>query len=108
MLNESNVPELTIVEPFRIIIVPEVGDNVAVEPLVNVPVTLKLVLAVTVAPDAVVKLKKYNVPLLVIVELLFMVMVPALGWKVPVTLKVPATVAVAVLLVIEPLTVRLP
>ena len=94
LLNESSVPALVMTEPLFMVMVPEVGERVAVELLVRVPATEKLVLAVTVAAEAVVKLKKVSVPELEIAEPLFMVMVPAEGVKVPVTVNVPLTIAV--------------
>ena len=94
LLNESSVPELVTTELLFIVMVPEVGERVAVLPFVRVPATVKLVLAVTVAAEAVVRLKNVRVPELVTTELLFMVMVPADGVKVPVTFSVPPTAAV--------------
>ena len=94
LLKESSVPELVMTDPLFMVMVPELGERVAVELLVKVPATAKLVLAVTVAAEAVVKLKKVKVPELVMMEEAFMVIVPAEGVKVPVTFKVPPTAAV--------------
>jgi hypothetical protein len=102
-LLKVNVPELVMPDPTAlIVIIPELGVNVHVEPLIKVPATLKEVLAVTaVEEQAVVRLFKVKVPLFVIAPPPFTVIVPAFGVNVPVTLKVPPTVAVAV----TPLTV---
>ena len=105
-LNVSDVPELEIVDPAAdMVIVPPEGLNVAVELLVNVPATLKLLEVVTVAPDGIVKLWKVAVPLFAIDEPLFMVIVPPLGVNVPVTDNAPVTVAVDDPVTV-PLTVR--
>lgn len=103
------VPEFTILEPLLKVMVPELGDKVQVLPLVRVPTTVKDVFAVTVVEEhAVVKPLNVRVPALVITPPPFIVIVPALGVNVPVTLKVPATVASAVAPVIEPLIVNPP
>lgn len=72
------VPEFTILEPLLNVIVPDVGFKVPVELLVKVPAIEKLVFAVTVAPEATVKLLKVNVPELDIAEPLLNVTVPEL------------------------------
>lgn len=102
-LNRKDVPELEIVDPAAdIVIVPPEGLNVAVELLVNVPATLKLLDVVTVADEGIVKLWKVAVPLFEIDEPLFIVIVPPLGVNVPVTDSALVTVAVD-----EPVTVPL-
>ena len=78
--NDKVVPELTMLEPLFMVIVPEEGLRTAVELLVRAPSTPKLVFAVTVAAEATVRLKKVRVvPELTILEPLFMVMVPEVG-----------------------------
>lgn len=89
------VPELTIEEPTSIVMVPELGVNVQVEPLVRTPFTVKLVLAVTeaVEQEVVRSLNESKVPELVIVDPPFMVIAPVEGLKVipELLVKVPAT-----------------
>lgn len=109
LLNWSNwVLFFTMLEPLLKVWVPEADAYEAPVPSVNVPLTAKLALAVTDANVFNVRFMKVSVPELVIVLVPDMVMVPALGVKVPVTLKVPPTVAVAVAPVIEPLTFNPP
>src|SRR3990167_3519306 len=91
------------------VIVPEVGASVQVEPFVKVPATENEVFAVTAVEEQdVVRLINVNVPPFVITPPPFTVSVPAVGVKVPVTLNVPPTAAVAVDPVIDPEIVRLP
>ena len=80
------VPPLTIV--------PATGEKVALAPMVKVPPTPKLLLPVTVAEAAMVKSENNRLLLeLEMAEPLFIVTVPADGWKVPPLLyKVPAIV----------------
>lgn len=95
-------------EPLLKVWVPEDATNAAPLFSVRAPDTAKLVLAVTEAKVFMVKFIKVSVPEFVMVLVPDMVIVPALGVKVPVTLKVPPTVAVAVAPVIEPLTFNPP
>ena len=94
-LLKVKVPELEMTEPLLKVIVPEVGANVHVDPLVRVPATAKLIFAVTAVDEQdVVRLKKVSEPPLVIEPPPLTVIVPAAGVNVPVDANVPATVAV--------------
>jgi hypothetical protein len=102
------VPEFEIDAPLFIVMVPAEGAKVALLLAVNAPPTEKLLDVVTVADAATVKLKKVKVPELEIDEPLFIVTVPLVGVKVPVTVKAPPTAAVLPEPVMEPLTFRAP
>jgi len=90
------------------VIVPADGLKLAKLPTVKAPFTVKLDVVVTVAELAMVKPLKARVPELVIDEPLFIVMVPADGVKVPLTVKAPPTVAVPVPVEMDPEIVKLP
>ena len=103
------MPELETVQPVPVmVIVPAEGLKLAPELTVNAPVMLKLLAVATVAEEAMVRLENVRVPELTMDEPLFMVMVPLVGVNVPVTVKIPFTVAELPAPVIEPLTFRLP
>ena len=102
------VPDAVIAEAAALMVmVPPDGAKLAELPTVNTPATLKLLEVDTVAEAAIDKAWKVAVPLLEIDDPLFMVIVPALGVKVPDTVKADATVAVCVPVLILPLTVKL-
>jgi hypothetical protein len=88
--------------PAPLIIFAAEGVKVELEPRVKVPATAKLLLPVTVAELAVVRLKNVSEPELVIEAPLFMVIVPAVGVKVPVTFRDVSTEASLVPVVTEP------
>lgn len=98
------MPLFVIFQPVPVIvIVPLDGLNVALVPTVSVPAMLKLLEVLMVAEFAIVRLVKVNVPELTIDEPLFIVMVPLVGVKVPVTVNAPPTVAVLDAPAIDPL-----
>ena len=89
------VPEFVTVPPPLTVIVPAEAVKLPVEPLVNVPAMLKLLEVVTVAPDAVVRLKKVGAePEVEIDEPVFRVIVPAVGANAAEVVSAPPTVAV--------------
>jgi hypothetical protein len=107
LLNVNVVPELVMVQPLQVM-VPELEVNVPVELLVKVPAMEKLLLPVTVAPEAIVKLKNVGAdPEVEMEDPSFMVIVPDPGAKAAVVVSTPVTVALAAL-VIAALTFRLP
>jgi len=81
LLNDNNVPELVIVPPPLMVIVPEVGDKVQVAPFVKVSLTVKLVSAVTAVEehDVVRLLKESKVPELTMAPPPLTVTVPDVG-----------------------------
>ena len=88
----------TVPEPVKVP-APEItsaaaGVNTAEELTVIVPATAKFPAEVTVAPEAIVKLKKVGAPAIEREEPLFMVMVPAVGAKAALVVSTPVTVAV--------------
>ena len=102
------VPLLVMDQPVVfIVIVPEDGLKLADVPTVKTPLRPKLDEVVTVAELAIVKLLKVKLPLFVMDEPLFMVIVPAEGVKVPLTVKAPPTAAVLVPVGIVPEIVKL-
>jgi len=105
---KTKVPELARDQPVVAkVIVPEDGLRLAKLPTVKAPFTVKLDPLVTVAELAMVKLLKVRIPVSAIFEPLFIVIVPAEGVKVPLTVNAPPTVAVLVPVVIVPEIVKL-
>ena len=94
-LKKFKVPELAILEPLFIVIVPEDGDIVQVELLVNVPATVKLVFAVTLVEEQdVVTLLNVKVPELLIEPPPLIVTVPELAIRLPLLLTVKSVLTV--------------
>jgi hypothetical protein len=101
------VPELAIDAPLFIVIVPD-GANRELVPSVKAPLIVKSLDVVTVAEFARVKPENVSVPELEIDDPLFMVMVPLLAIRLPVTLNAEATAKVADVVTPLPLMVRFP
>jgi len=102
------VPELLMDPPLLNVIVPPEGLKLLPVPTDNDPFTPKLLLVVTVALFAIVRLLNVSVPEFDTEEPLFIVTVPLVGVNVPVTVKTPPTVPVFEAPVIEPLTFKFP
>jgi len=108
ILLRLSVPEFDTEDPLLNVIVPPEGLKLLPVPTDNDPFTPKLLLVVTVALFAIVRLLNVSVPEFDTEEPLFIVTVPLVGVNVPVTVKTPPTVPVFEAPVIEPLTFKFP
>lgn len=100
--------EFAMDEPPAMVMVPEEALNVVAALTVSAPATAKVLEVVTV-PELAVRFQNVSVPPeLTMEEPAFIVTVPPVGVKVPVTVNMLPTVAVFVAPVMEPLTRNAP
>jgi hypothetical protein len=118
-LPEATVRLLNVIAPAAVLLIdapcgmvivpPPDASKFDVElPVDNAPAMVKSLEVVTVAPAAIATLKRVSVPLFVMFDPLFMVIVPEVDVNVPVTLSEVPTVALTALPVIVPLTFSVP